>query len=98
MRACGGTSSDVNGNVIPDECECFCGDVDHSGGAVNLSDFASFAVCYGLSAPSLPDCDVEAFDCSDLDGNGTVNLGDFATFAVWYGQEPSEVVPNCTQE
>ena len=57
---------------------CPCGDIDRSGGPVDLADFAFYANCHGLSGPS-PDCSTEQFECSDLDGNGTVDLDDFAT-------------------
>ena len=77
------------------QCDCACGDIDHSGGAVDLSDFATFAICYGMSG-AIPGCDIEAFTCSDLDGSGTVNLGDFATFATWFGLISSKTVPNCS--
>jgi hypothetical protein len=78
------------------QCDCVCGDIDHSGGFVNLSDFATFAICYGLFGAA-PGCDIEAFTCSDLDGDGSVTLGDFATFATWYGLNPAKTVPDCSQ-
>ncbi|UCG33365.1 MAG: hypothetical protein JSU68_01795, partial [Phycisphaerales bacterium] len=77
------------------ECACVCADIDHSGGPANLGDFATFAVCFGLSAPNPPDCDAAAFACSDMDASGTVELGDFATFAIWFGLETAQTVPNC---
>ena len=64
---------------------------------VDLIDFATFAICYGQSAPNPPDCSADALVCSDLDGSGTVNLTDFATFATWYGIATSQTVPDCTQ-
>ncbi|UCG32164.1 MAG: hypothetical protein JSU68_10915 [Phycisphaerales bacterium] len=81
----------------PDPCagpDCTCGDVDNNGAPVGLSDFATFAVCYGLSAPA-PDCGAEELYCSDLDGDGSVTLGDFATFAVLFGITTSNTPPNC---
>jgi hypothetical protein len=81
----------MNGGASP---ACPCGDIDGSGGAVNLADFSTFANCFGLSQPT-EDCDAAAFACADLDGSGMVNLTDFATFAVVYGTTSSEFVPNC---
>jgi len=73
---------------------CPCGDIDRSGGPVDLADFAFYANCHGLSGPS-PDCSTEQFECSDLDGSGLVDLTDFATFAVLFGTEPTNTVPDC---
>ena len=87
---------DENENDVPDECEaCPCGDINRSGGVVNLVDYATFSVCFGLSAPNPPGCDEDAFECSDLNGNGTVNLVDFNTFSVWFGRVPDQTVPDC---
>jgi photosystem II stability/assembly factor-like uncharacterized protein len=76
---------------------CFCGDIDGSSGIVDLNDFATFALCFGLSIPNPPDCDEQDLACSDLDGNGVVELADFATFALWFGLETTQTVPNCQQ-
>ena len=47
---------------------------------VDLSDFATFALCYlGPGAPPPDDC-----ECSDLDGDEDVDLSDFAWFALNY--------------
>ncbi|UCG32712.1 MAG: hypothetical protein JSU68_13730 [Phycisphaerales bacterium] len=77
------------------EPSCVCGDIDQSGGGGNLGDFATFAVCYGLSSPNPPGCDAAAFTCSDMDGDGTVTLSDFATFATFYGLDTTYTVPDC---
>ncbi|UCG34242.1 MAG: hypothetical protein JSU68_06315 [Phycisphaerales bacterium] len=73
---------------------CVCGDIDQSGAAVDLGDFATFAVCYGFTAPG-GDCSASAFECSDMDGDTTVDLGDFATFATFYGLTTTYTVPDC---
>jgi hypothetical protein len=73
-----------------------CGDVDATGGPVDLNDFATLALCYGIAAPA-GDCSQQGFVCSDLDGDGVVGLNDFATFAVWYGLQSTQAVPNCAQ-
>ena len=73
-------------NVGP---SCVCGDLDNSGGPVDLTDFATFATCFGLP-PTNPPC-----DCADLDGDGGINLGDFATFAVLFGTTSTNSPPNC---
>jgi hypothetical protein len=62
------------------------GDIDLNG-TVDLADFATFAVCYGLTLPAPPggNCSPREAVASDLDGNGQINLSDFATFAVNFG-------------
>ncbi|UCG32459.1 MAG: hypothetical protein JSU68_12430, partial [Phycisphaerales bacterium] len=82
------------GNDVPDECECPCGDIDRSGGPPDIADFAVFANCFGLSAPT-PECAEPELICSDLDGDGIVNLGDFATFAAFFGLSTAQVTPEC---
>lgn len=54
-------------------------------GAVNLADFATFSVCFGLTGPG-GSCGPQRFACSDLDDNGSVNLVDFATFALVFSE------------
>jgi hypothetical protein len=84
-------------SCVPNPClgpDCTCGDVDNSGGPVNLADFSTFAVCYGRSAPA-PGCSEDALYCSDLDGDGMVTLADFATFAAMFGAITSDTLPNC---
>jgi uncharacterized protein (TIGR03790 family) len=62
------------------------GDLDGDG-HVRLSDFATFAICYGSPVTSPPPyCSPEAAAGSDLDGNGVINLSDFATFAFVFGR------------
>lgn len=60
------------------------GDLDGDG-MVTLSDFATFACCYGLTAALPGTCAARELTCSDLDGNGTVDLADFATLAINFG-------------
>jgi hypothetical protein len=62
---------------------------------VDLNDFAAFASCFQLAAPSPPDCDATQFGCSDLDGSGTVDLNDYATLAALFATTPTGTVPNC---
>lgn len=85
-----GDSRDDNTNGIPDECECLCGDIDSSGGAVNLQDFATFAGCFGLS-PAVS----QACLCSDMNGDDAINLNDFAIFANLFGLSSSNTRPDC---
>jgi hypothetical protein len=73
---------------------CTCGDINGSGGQVDLNDFATFSVCFSLTGPA-GDCTQQGFDCSDLDGSGTVDLNDFSTFAVLFNQVSTATVPNC---
>lgn len=70
-------------------CPKLCGDLNGDL-AVNLSDFAAFALCFG-SAPS----GSESCLCSDLDANGAINLVDFATFALLFNSAPNGSIPNC---
>ena len=91
-----GIDNDCDGltDVSDLDCPCPCGEIDRSGGQVNLSDFGLFALCYGLGAPG-GGCTADLFACSDLDGSGQVDLGDFGLFAVWYGQTSSQYPPDC---
>ncbi len=75
--------------AIPPQPQCICGDVDGSGGPVNLADFAAFAACFGLSAAT-PGC-----LCADLDADGSITLGDFATFSTTFGAVSPNSPPNC---
>ena len=68
---------DFCGQAIP-------GDLDGDG-RVNLTDFATFARCYGLAAPLAGACAARELTCSDLSGDGLVDLEDFATLAINYG-------------
>ena len=90
----GSTSLDCNTNTIPDECElgCLssCGDIDGSGGNVDLVDFASFAVCFNASPSSSAAC-----ACSDLNGDGSINLQDFATLSLVFNGVSTNTPPNC---
>ena len=62
------------------------GDIDGDG-HVNLTDFATFAVCYGFPVISPPPgCPPEAAAASDMDESGFIDLSDFATFAVVFGR------------
>ena len=74
---------------------CTCGDVNNSGGLVDLEDFALFANCFGLSGPMPPECEAEHFACSDLDGNGEITLEDFSSFALWFGMTSTSTPPAC---
>ncbi|UCG33381.1 MAG: right-handed parallel beta-helix repeat-containing protein, partial [Phycisphaerales bacterium] len=73
---------------------CICGDINGSGGLVDLNDFSLFALCFGQSGAG-GDCSEQAFACSDLDASGSVNLSDFSTFAVLFGVTSSSEVPAC---
>jgi hypothetical protein len=78
----------------PPAAACICGDINGSGGLVDLNDFSLFALCFGRDAAG-GDCSEEAFTCSDLDASGSVNLGDFSTFAVLFGMNSTSEVPDC---
>ena len=79
---------------FPEPIICGCGDIDDSGGPVDLADFGLFALCYNETGPTV-DCTQAYFDCSDLDGDGWVSLLDFGLFALWYGSTSSQSPPDC---
>ena len=61
------------------------GDFDMNG-LVNLTDFATFANCFGgtvISPP--PGCSISDAELTDLSGDGSINLQDFSTFAALFG-------------
>ena len=79
------------------ECPpCTCGDLDDSGGPVDLADFAILALCYGRTGPGLG-CEPRSFVCSDLDASRDIGLGDFATFAILYGRISTQSPPHCLE-
>ena len=71
-----GSSSDGNGNGIPDECECL-GDLDGDG-AIGLSDLAQLLANYGTTNGA-------EYEDGDLDGDGDVDLSDLAGLLSVYG-------------
>jgi len=71
-----GTSHDINGNGVPDECECF-GDIDIDGD-VDLDDLAVLLTNYGTPSGA-------TFEDGDLDGDGDVDLADLAALLSAYG-------------
>ncbi|UCG33395.1 MAG: hypothetical protein JSU68_01945, partial [Phycisphaerales bacterium] len=89
---CDGLTDQADGDCAP---VCGCGDIDNSGGAVDMSDFAVFANCYGLVAAAPPTCEADQFACSDLDTDGEVTLNDFSTFAVLFASSTTDTPPNC---
>ena len=76
--------------VTASACPNTCGDINGSGGNVDLVDFASFAVCFGGSASVSAAC-----QCSDLNLDGAINLLDFATFSLIFNGSSTNVPPNC---
>jgi hypothetical protein len=61
------------------DCDC--------NGHVDLNDFNTFAICFGLHAPTAQ-CPPEWFGCVDLNGDEWINLTDFNTFQVGFGACP----------
>jgi hypothetical protein len=76
------------------ECRCACGDINHSGGLVDLNDFNTFAICFGSTAPTSA-CPQPEFDCSDLNQDTMIDLNDFNTFAIIFNTLPTQSPPNC---
>ena len=77
-----GASTDVNGNGVPDSCECQRPAQDTDGdGDVDLTDFASFMVCFnGPNRGRPPRAEPLRCVCLDSDGDRDVDLIDFAEF------------------
>jgi len=71
-----GTSNDVNGNGIPDECECL-GDLDGDWD-IDLTDLAQLLSNYGTTEGA-------SYEDGDLDGDGDVDLTDLAALLSAYG-------------
>ncbi len=74
----GGTSTDVNGTGIPDECEPV-GDVNCDG-AANFGDINAFVLALtepGQYALDFPDCPLEN---RDINGDGSFDFGDINAF------------------
>jgi len=70
--------------------ECTCGDIDESGGPIDLNDFVAFANCFGKLPTSSPEC-----LCSDLDGSGVIDLNDFVIFSNLFKKTSTKYPPNC---
>jgi hypothetical protein len=92
---CDGWIDEADDDCAERICVGLCGDFNGDF-CVNLFDFNTFAVCYGLSMPT-PDCPAHVWPCTDLDGDGLVNLIDFATFAVRYLDAIPQSPPNCLE-
>ena len=71
-----GTSLDVNGNGVPDECECLA-DLDGDG-EVSLPDLLGLLADWGTDPGGPP----------DLDGDGEVNLPDLLLLLGQWGPCP----------
>ncbi len=65
--------------------EPVAGDINRDG-RVDLNDFATLIVCFGLSGPDESGCGAESFADSDLTGDESIGLDDFATLSVNFGQ------------
>jgi endonuclease/exonuclease/phosphatase family metal-dependent hydrolase len=89
---CDGLTDAADTDCVPPACAC--GDLDNSGGTVDLNDFSVLATCFGYSSPT-GSCSSEQFECSDLDGDGVITLNDFGTFAILFGSSTTAHPPNC---
>ena len=76
--------------------DCTCGDLNDSGGPVDLSDFSEFSVCFGLRAPTAQ-CPSELFECADLNQDNWINNSDFSSFQVLFGGVSTNSPPNCAE-
>ena len=73
---------DADGDGWGDACDA-PSDHDHNG-RINLHDFATFALCFGLDSPN-DYCDAIELADADLDLSGTVDLSDFGSFIANFG-------------
>jgi hypothetical protein len=94
-----GIDNDCDGGTDLDDVDCqgpacTCGDLNGSGGKVDLSDFSDFSVCFGLRGPTAQ-CPQETFYCADLNQDGWINNSDFSTFQVVFGTVNTNLPPNC---
>jgi hypothetical protein len=71
-----GDSDDINGNGIPDECECL-GDLDGDG-SVGLADLSALLTNYGTPSGA-------TYADGDIDGDGDVDLADLSALLTNYG-------------
>lgn len=85
-----GETGSVDASSPPAGCPNTCGDIDGSGGNVNLVDFATFALCFGGSPSVSTGC-----QCSDANDDGVINLVDFATFTLNFGSSSTNSIPGC---
>jgi hypothetical protein len=69
---------------------CICGDLNFSGGLIDLNDFNTFALCFGVPPVVGTPC-----ECADLDADGDVDLNDFNTFSILFGSSTTQSPPNC---
>ena len=61
------------------------GDIN-ADGRVNLADFATFAICFGVPVSNPPPgCSDAQAHASDFNGDAMIDLNDFATFAANFG-------------
>ncbi len=72
---------------------CGCGDLNDNN-VVDLGDFATFAGCFGLTAPD-SNCTADVFACADLNGSGAIDLNDFSIFSGAFGLPPAGSPPDC---
>ena len=76
-----GTSADINGDLLPDECVWECpGDIDRNG-ITDVDDFSVFLIQFGGSGTA----DIAGGGASGNGPDGTVDLTDFSAFLVSFG-------------
>ncbi len=97
---CKSVVTDLGNGTSTLDCECrpstcTCGDLNQSGGNVNLADFAVLANCFNLNNPNPPTCPAKEFACADLNGSGNIDLGDAAQFFLYFNATTTKTPPNC---
>ena len=83
--------SDGDADGVADVCETCphnCGDLNGSGGNIDLVDFNTFAICFNAQVVNSPQC-----VCSDLNVDGVVNLVDFNTFSILFNNPVKPLSP-----
>lgn len=74
-----GTSRDLNGNQVPDECDTFVGDFDDDKDN-DLEDYAILESCLRFSGPAVAPIFEACLVIFDFDGDGDVDLRNIALF------------------
>ncbi len=76
--------------VVPTVCQRNCGDVDGTGGPIDLIDFAGLQDCFGESPTVSHD-----YRCADLAVDQLIDYTDYTVFDQIMGTIPTDPPPSC---